>query len=75
MARLNVCCMNVPPFSLSAQLRELGEDLDQAVLAVLQSGQYIGGPVVLGFEEAFAATCGGSRPYDISAPSLHRRDR
>ena len=58
MARLNVCCMNVPPFSLSDQLRELGEDLDQAVLAVLQSGQYIGGPVVLGFEEAFAATCG-----------------
>ncbi|MDI9405613.1 MAG: DegT/DnrJ/EryC1/StrS family aminotransferase [Chitinophagaceae bacterium] len=50
--------MNVPPFSLSDQLRELGEDLDQAVLAVLRSGQYIGGPVVLGFEDAFAAACG-----------------
>jgi dTDP-4-amino-4,6-dideoxygalactose transaminase len=52
--------MNVPPFSLHEQLRELGEDLDQAVLEVLRSGQYIGGPVVRGFEEAFAAACGVS---------------
>jgi dTDP-4-amino-4,6-dideoxygalactose transaminase len=46
--------MNVPPFSLNEQLAALGEDLDQAVLQVLRSGQYIGGTVISGFEEAFA---------------------
>jgi dTDP-4-amino-4,6-dideoxygalactose transaminase len=50
--------MNVPPFSLSEQLAALGEDLDQAVLQVLRSGQYIGGSVIGGFEEAFAAAMG-----------------
>lgn len=47
--------MNVPPFSLSEQLNALGEDLDQAVLQVLRSGQYIGGAGVAAFEQAFAA--------------------
>ena len=47
--------MTVPPFSLSEQLAALGEELDQAVLQVLRSGQYIGGSVITGFEEAFAA--------------------
>ncbi|MFN7227564.1 MAG: DegT/DnrJ/EryC1/StrS family aminotransferase, partial [Synechococcaceae cyanobacterium] len=50
--------MTVPPFSLTEQLQQLGDDLDAAVLAVLRSGQYIGGPVVRDFEEAFAAACG-----------------
>jgi len=50
--------MNVPPFSLSEQLAALGEDLDQAVLQVLRSGQYIGGTVIGGFEDAFAAAMG-----------------
>ena len=35
--------MQVPPFSLTQQLAELGPDLDEAVLRVLRSGQYIGG--------------------------------
>ena len=50
--------MQVPPFSLSEQLNALGEELDQAVLQVLRSGQYIGGAVIAGFEQAFAATIG-----------------
>jgi dTDP-4-amino-4,6-dideoxygalactose transaminase len=50
--------MNVPPFSLSEQLAALGEDLDQAVLQVLRSGQYIGGSVITSFEEAFALSVG-----------------
>ncbi|WP_461565219.1 DegT/DnrJ/EryC1/StrS family aminotransferase, partial [Synechococcus sp.] len=50
--------MAIPPFDLSVQLAELGEELDQAVLQVLRSGQYIGGPVIAKFEEAFAASCG-----------------
>jgi dTDP-4-amino-4,6-dideoxygalactose transaminase len=36
----------------------LGEELDQAVLKVLRSGQYIGGSLISGFEEAFAAAIG-----------------
>jgi dTDP-4-amino-4,6-dideoxygalactose transaminase len=47
--------MNVPPFSLSEQLAALGEELDQAVLQVLRSGQYIGGGGIAAFEAAFAA--------------------
>jgi len=50
--------MQVPPFSLSEQLKQLGPALDQAVLDALQSGQYIGGPAVGQFEQAFAAACG-----------------
>ena len=50
--------MRVPPFSLSKQLSELGPDLDQAVLRVLQSGHYIGGQEVKAFEEAFAKNIG-----------------
>ncbi|MFN7898614.1 MAG: DegT/DnrJ/EryC1/StrS family aminotransferase [Synechococcaceae cyanobacterium] len=50
--------MQIPPFSLSEQLEQLGEDLDQAVLSVLRSGQYIGGATIARFEQAFASTCG-----------------
>ena len=50
--------MHVPPFSLTEQLRELGDALDDAVLQVLRSGQYIGGSTIARFEEAFATVCG-----------------
>ncbi len=46
--------MQVPPFSLSKQLTELGPDLEAAVLNVLRSGQYIGGQEIKRFEEDFA---------------------
>ncbi len=49
--------MQVPPFSLSEQIHELGEALDQAVLQVLRSGQYIGGATIAQFERDFAASC------------------
>jgi dTDP-4-amino-4,6-dideoxygalactose transaminase len=49
--------MVIPPFDLSSQLAALGDELDQAVLDVLRSGRYIGGAVVSGFEQAFAAFC------------------
>ena len=49
---LKLFCMTVPPFDLSVQLSDLGDDLEQAVLDVLRSGQYIGGPVIQGFEKA-----------------------
>jgi dTDP-4-amino-4,6-dideoxygalactose transaminase len=50
--------MQVPPFSLREQLDGLGEELDQAVLRVLRSGQYIGGTSIADFEEAFAKAVG-----------------
>jgi dTDP-4-amino-4,6-dideoxygalactose transaminase len=57
MAR-KVAPMQIPPFSLSEQLEQLGEELDQAVLSVLRSGQYIGGGTIARFERDFAQACG-----------------
>jgi len=56
--RLKFLAMQVPPFSLSEQIHELGEALDQAVLQVLRSGQYIGGATIAEFEHDFATSCG-----------------
>tara|TARA_B100000029_G_C17596782_1_gene964445 strand:+ start:3092 stop:4282 length:1191 start_codon:yes stop_codon:yes gene_type:complete len=50
--------MQVPPFSLSKQLAELGPELDSAVLRILRSGHYIGGQEVRAFEESFAKSIG-----------------
>ena len=50
--------MQVPPFSLGQQIDDLGVDLEEAVLAVLRSGHYIGGPQIKQFEEAFAVSVG-----------------
>ena len=50
--------MQVPPFSLSQQISDLGTDLETAVLDVLRSGQYIGGPQIQQFQEVFAASVG-----------------
>ncbi len=52
--------MQVPPFSLSQQIDDLGVDLEAAVLEVLRSGQYIGGPQIKRFEQSFAASVGSS---------------
>ena len=57
-ARLKVPPMQVPPFSLSQQLADLGEQLDEAVLRVLHSGQYIGGSEIQAFERSFAEAVG-----------------
>ena len=59
--------MQVPPFSLSEQLIRLGSELDDAVLGVLHSGQYIGGERIRAFEESFAASCGS--PHAIGCNS------
>ena len=50
--------MAVPPFDLRRQLETMGPALDQAVLEVLHSGQYIGGKVVAQFENTFAQSVG-----------------
>ena len=59
--------MQVPPFSLSQQLAELGPELDAAVLQVLRSGQYIGGGEIQAFENAFAKEVGV--PYAVGCNS------
>lgn len=59
--------MQVPPFSLTQQLAELGPDLDEAVLRVLRSGQYIGGAEIESFEQAFANSLGV--PYVVGCNS------
>jgi dTDP-4-amino-4,6-dideoxygalactose transaminase len=44
----------IPPFDLSEQFTQIGEELNQAALSVLASGRYIGGTTVETFEQAFA---------------------
>ena len=59
--------MQVPPFSLTEQLAQLGPELDAAVLEVLRSGQYIGGGVITAFEMAFAESVG--TPFAVGCNS------
>ena len=48
----------IPFLDLKAQYRALKDEINPAVLRVLESGQYVLGPEVTAFEEAFAASCG-----------------
>ncbi len=59
--------MQVPPFDLTEQLHQLGEALEDAVLQVLRSGQYIGGATIAQFEQQFATATGS--PYTIGCNS------
>ena len=47
--------MQIPPFSLSAQISEIGEEIEEALIKVFRSGKYIGGEEVNSFEIAFAS--------------------
>jgi dTDP-4-amino-4,6-dideoxygalactose transaminase len=49
---------SIPPVDLKRQYQQLQIELSAAVLAVLDSGQYIGGGAVSQFEESFAAYIG-----------------
>lgn len=51
---------NVPPLDLKQQYEAIGEEVNAAVLAVLASGGYIGGPAVEAFEQALASYLGVS---------------
>ncbi|MEM9539148.1 MAG: DegT/DnrJ/EryC1/StrS family aminotransferase [Cyanobacteria bacterium P01_E01_bin.42] len=48
----------IPPFELTRQYRQIGEEVDAKVLDVLRSGRYIGGQSVTDFEAAFTAYIG-----------------
>ena len=47
--------MQIPPFSLDAQISDIGEEIEEALIQVFRSGKYIGGKQVDLFEEAFAS--------------------
>ena len=47
--------MQIPPFSLEAQISEIGEEIEDALIRVFRSGKYIGGEEVTSFEKAFAS--------------------
>ena len=47
--------MQIPPFSLDAQISDIGEEIEEALIRVFRSGKYIGGKEVDSFEEAFAS--------------------
>jgi len=49
--------MGVPFLDLRGQHQEIREELDAAIAGVLDSGQYVLGPAVAGFEAAFASYC------------------
>jgi dTDP-4-amino-4,6-dideoxygalactose transaminase len=49
---------NIPPLDLKRQYQAIGADVSAAVLEVLASGAYIGGPIVQSFEQQFATYVG-----------------
>ena len=59
--------MQIPPFSLEAQISEIGEEIEEALIKVFRSGKYIGGEEVTSFEQAFALATETS--YSVSCNS------
>ncbi len=57
----------IPPLDLGRQYQALEAEINAAVLTVLASSQYIGGPVVAAFEKSFADWIG--TPHCISCNS------
>ncbi len=51
---------HVPLLDLAAQHAQLGREIEERVLQVLRSGQYVGGLEVAALEEEFAAYCGSA---------------
>ena len=49
--------MQIPQADLKAQYNTIKEEIDQAIFEVVESTQFIRGPKVKQFEEAFAAYC------------------
>lgn len=56
----------IPFLDLKAQYASIKAELDEAVLRVLASGQYVLGEEVAGFEREFAAYCGTSHAVAVN---------
>ena len=52
--------IKVPYLDLTAQYRSIKPEIDAAIARVLDSGQFVLGPEVAGFEQDFATYCGTS---------------
>jgi len=61
--------MSVPLLDLKRQYEPLADQLEQAVVEVMRSGGYIGGPHVSEFEAELAAFCGAKRAVAVSSGS------
>jgi dTDP-4-amino-4,6-dideoxygalactose transaminase len=57
----------IAPLDLAAERAQLGAPLEEAVLRVLRSGQYVLGPEVAAFEASFAELCGAKRALGVSS--------
>lgn len=57
----------IPLLDLKAQYQGIKQELDEAVLGVLASGEYILGANVKAFEEEFAAYCGGGESVAVNS--------
>ena len=61
--------MNVSLFDMRAEVAEIREELDRAIARVLDSGVFVGGPEVEGFERDLAAAAGRVRAVGTSSGS------
>src|SRR5258708_37313122 len=52
--------INVPYLDLKSQYQSIKPEIDAAIAGVLESGQFVLGPEVAGFEQEFATYCGSS---------------
>ncbi len=57
----------IPPLDLKRQYQMIGTEVDAAVLSVLASGAYIGGPGVQAFEQEFAAYVGSTETISCNS--------
>ena len=57
----------VPLIDLKAQYKAIGSAVEEAVLRVLKSGEYILGSEVQAFEKEFAAFCGGGEAVAVNS--------
>jgi dTDP-4-amino-4,6-dideoxygalactose transaminase len=57
----------IPFLDLPAQYRSIKREIDAAVAAVLESGQFILGPEVAAFEQEFADFCGAAHAVGVNS--------
>lgn len=57
----------IPFVDLKAQYRSIKDEIDAAVLGLLESAQFVLGPEVRAFEEAFAPYCGAAHAAAVNS--------
>lgn len=61
--------MNIPLVDLAAQYRSIKPEVDEAIARVVERGQYVAGPEVERFEDAWARYCGAKYAVGVSSCS------